>query len=476
MTRSQSLSSTALAHTLPNAVDPTKLRLQLEYLPVSSLKPYARHARVHSEKKKAILSANIKEQGIINPLLIDEDGVIVDGVARWEIAQELGIDPVPVIVLPHLSRQQIRRVRLTVNRLAELAEWDMQTLAFELRDIISIEPESMPMLGWEPPQIDFMISQLNPTPEDDPADAVDWKPAEPVSRSGDLWRLDHHRMLCASSLEPESWVRLTGGKTAGMAFVDGPYNVKIAGNVSGTGKHAEFAMASGEMTGMEFLHFNTTWLAQVKAHVRDGAIIFACIDWRHDSELQTAGRNVGLDLLNICVWDKQVGGQGSLWRSQYELVLVFKTGKARHTNNIMLGKHGRNRSNIWSYPGANSFGSAREELDSHPTPKPVQLVADAILDVSQRGEIVLDAFLGSGTTILAAERTGRVGYGIEIEPGYIDVGIQRWQKMTNRKAMLDATGETFAEVKARRAIEAQIIQPAAYAHINPRPRRQPLAA
>jgi len=288
----------------------------------------------------------------------------------------------------------------------------------------------------------------------DLADCQLQSPTAPVTRAGDLWLPGKHRILCGSSLDEANWTRLMNGAVAAMSFTDPPFNVPVAGHVCGLGKvqHAEFAMASGEMSRSQFVEFLTTFLTRLAAHCRDGAVVDVAMDWRHIAELYEALAAAGLTLLNLCIWNKSNAGMGSLYRSKYELVAIAKKGKAPHRNNVQLGRNGRYRTNVWDYAGVNSFGATRmQDLADHPTVKPVALVADAIRDVTAHGDIVVDAFLGSGTTVLAAERTGRIAYGIEIDAGYVDVSVRRWEKMTGLAAVLEETGETFTEVAARRA-------------------------
>lgn len=308
-------------------------------------------------------------------------------------------------------------------------------------------------IGWDHAEIDLL---LDPENEDrgDPVDEDVPGPEEvAVSRLGDLWLLGPHRLLCGSAIESEAFAVLMDGKKARMVFVDAPYNVKISGHVSGLGKtkHREFAMASGEMADDQFEGFLATNAKLLADNCEDGAILDMCMDWRGLLNLQLAIRRADLDLINLAVWVKSNGGMGSLLRSQHELVLITKKGKAPHINNVELGKHGRYRTNVWRYPGVNSFGKNRmEQLGAHPTPKPVAMVADAIRDVSHRGQIVLDSFMGSGTTLLAAERTSRIAYGMDLDPGYIDLTIRRWEKMTGQTARLAKTGQSLAELEAER--------------------------
>jgi DNA modification methylase len=271
--------------------------------------------------------------------------------------------------------------------------------------------------------------------------------------TGDLWRLGKHRLICGDARNVTVLTRLMGEEQARMVFIDPPYNVPIAGHVQGRGRirHREFAFASGEMDRDEFTRFLEEALRLCAQHSVNGSIHYVCMDWRHVDELSAAGAKVYDALKNICVWVKSNAGQGSFYRSQHEFVFVFKKGEEAHVNTFGLGQHGRSRSNVWSYPGVNSFRAGRmDELAMHPTVKPVALVADAIRDCSNRGDIVLDTFMGSGTTLLAAEKVGRRGYGVEVDPIYADVTIRRWQAFTGRDAILEATGETYTEVAVRR--------------------------
>jgi DNA modification methylase len=275
----------------------------------------------------------------------------------------------------------------------------------------------------------------------------------PVSRPGDQWDLGHHRVVCGNALDAQAYVDLLGGAKAAAVFTDPPFNVRVNGHVSGKGlkKHREFPMASGEMTEDEFGRFLVDAFVLMIAHSAGCATFFACMDWRHMFEILGAIHGVGCEVLNVCAWVKTNGGMGSLYRSQHEFVFVFGRRGAKRVNNVLLGKYGRNRTNVWNYPGMNSFvrrGRTRG-LDHHPTAKPIAMVSDAMLDVTQRGDIILDPFCGSGTTILAAERTGRRGYGIELDPGHVDTTIARWERMT-KQAAIHASGKTFDEIRAQR--------------------------
>ena len=320
------------------------------------------------------------------------------------------------------------------------------------------------LTGFELPEIDILIGELSPDGDDDPADAVVEVAAGPaITRPGDFWRIGSHRLICGDSTRSETYQALLGEQRAQLVFTDPPYNVPISGHVGGLGavQHREFAMASGEMSPAEFTAFLQTVFGHLAAYSVDGSIHFQCMDWRHLQEMLAAGTAAYTDLKNLCVWAKSNGGMGSLYRSQHELVFVFKSGTAPHINNVELGKHGRYRTNVWSYAGVNSFGADRDDLSLHPTVKPVAMVADAIRDCSHRKAIVLDAFVGSGTTLIAAEKTGRRGYGIEIDPAYCDVTIRRLHAVCGLDAILEASGQSFAEVEAERAVAAPALVEAA---------------
>lgn len=422
---------------------------------------YERNPRKHPEKQIVKLMASIRRYGFTQPVLVTAAGEIIAGHARVEAAKRLQLGAVPTLCLDHLTPAQVREYRLADNQLGALGAWDMELLSDELRAIIEIdEINCVEAMGWDIPEVEIMLD-ASPAPSADKSDPADEQlPLSEnfVSRPGDLWLLGKHRLLCGSSLEAENWARLMDGENAVMSFVDPPYNVPVNGFVCGSGKvkHSEFAMASGEMSEAEFIDFLATFLERMTAHMTDGSITAAAMDFRHMYELQTAARRVGLSLLNMCVWNKTNGGMGSLYRSKHELIFILKKGRAPHINNVMLGVHGRYRSNVWDFPGINSFGKGRmEDLESHPTVKPVALVAECIRDISHPGQIVTDAFLGSGTTLLAAERTGRRGFGVEIEPKYVDLAIRRWEKLTGHKAIRESDGRSYAELVAEAAGEEQ---------------------
>jgi DNA modification methylase len=427
--------------------------LKVETVPVSSLKPSAGNPRTHSKKQLRQIADSIKSFGWTNPILIGAGGDVIAGHGRLEAAKLLGLDHVPTIPVEDMSEAQKRAYILADNKLAENASWDRELLALELQDLLEVEDLDfdVTLTGFETGEIDVLISDLN-ADQDDAADQIpEFDPAvPPITKAGDLWHLGRNRLLSADATDPEAFERLMDGEQAQMVFTDPPYNVPIKGHVSGLGavRHDEFAMASGEMTEAEFVAFQTQVFGTMAAHSQDGAIHFVCMDWRHLFELLTAGRSVYHELKNICVWVKSNGGMGSLYRSQHELVAVFKNGTAPHINNVELGQHGRNRTNVWTYPGLNSFGAGREEtLAMHPTVKPVALVEDAILDCSSRHGIVLDGFAGTGTTLIAAERAGRRGFGLEIEPRYVDVALRRFRTLTGTEPVHTESGLSLKQLE-----------------------------
>lgn len=435
--------------------------LQIERLPVASLKPNARNARSHSKKQIRQIADSIQEFGFVNPVLVDAGNRIVAGHGRVAAAKLLGNRSVPVVRLEHMTKAQVQAYALADNRLAELAGWDKELLALELRELTSLQIEFDPAItGFGVPEIDVLIEGLDGTSSvdaDDQLPEVDIT-ASPVARPGELWRLGSHRVYCGDATKPESYTRLLDGERAQIVFTDPPYNVPVDGHVCGLGRvrHAEFAMASGEMSEAEFTAFLKTVLGNLADYSADGSIHFVCMDWRHTLELLTAAHGIYADIKNLCVWNKTNGGMGSLYRSKHELVFVFKNGTAPHINNVELGRHGRYRTNVWDYAGINAFGSGRlDDLAMHPTVKPVALVADAIKDCSKRDGLILDAFGGSGTTLIAAERTGRRARLIEMEPKYVDATIERFEQITGLEAVHADSGLTFAQMRDWREVEGE---------------------
>ncbi len=430
----------------------------VEYRPVDNIQTDPRNARTHSKAQINGLVAAISAFGFVVPILVDETNRVLAGHGRLAAAKALGMSEIPVLSLQHLSEQEKRAFAIADNRLAELAGWDEQILSLEFEALLEIESTfDVTITGFGTAEIDRLVDAMHQEPDDTAEDVlpVD-KRGLPICRPGDLFTLGDHRLVCGDAGDPEVFEALMGEERAALVITDPPYNVPIAGHVSGLGriKHDEFVMASGELSPTQFAAKLLAWFINIALFSNDGAIAFVYMDWRHLVETITTGKRAFGSLKNLIVWAKSNAGMGSFYRSQHELVLAFKIGNAPHINNFELGQHGRHRSNVWTYAGANSFGADRDAaLSMHPTVKPVAMIADAIRDCSHRGDIVLDPFLGSGTALIAAEKTGRRAYGLELDPRYVDVAVRRWQNYTGRDALHAETGLTFDQLAARRTDE-----------------------
>ena len=420
--------------------------------PLRKLRPSKYNVRTHSKKQIRQIANSILRFGWTSPILTDENGYVIAGEGRRQASDFLGLREVPVIVLSGLSDTEKRALALADNKIAANAGWDRAALAAELGELAGLLPEydlSLEITGFEPAEIDTLLGDLK-DPDVDPSDEVPPLAQQAISKTGDLWQLGRHRLLCGNALSADDLRRVMGSELAALVITDPPYNVSIK-SIQGRGriKHREFAQASGEMTPAQFTRFLRTPLSHAAKHSIDGAIHFVFMDWRHMGEMLAVTETVYSELKNLVVWTKTNAGQGTFYRSAHELIFVCKVGDGPHINNFELGQHGRYRSNVWTYAGVNTFRAGRlDDLSVHPTVKPVALVADAIRDCSRRGDIVLDPFIGSGTTILAAERVGRRGYGIEIDPLYVDAAVRRWQSFTKQDAVLESTGQTFDELAA----------------------------
>ncbi len=415
------------------------------------LKPAARNARTHSRKQVRQIADSIRAFGFTNPVLVDQDSQVIAGHGRLAAAQLLGLERVPTLCIDWLSDVQRRAYVLADNRLAEKAGWDRGLLALELGELCELGIDET-LTGFEIAEIELIldagdgdkVSEAVPELADGPA----------VCQPGDLWKLGRHRLLCADALEADSYRALMGRDKARLVVTDPPYNVPISGHVSGLGKvrHREFVQGSGELSDREFLQFLTSALAAMAKSSREGSLHYVYMDWRHLPELIAAGRAVHDDWLNLCVWAKSNAGMGSLYRSQHELVAVFRKGKRPHVNNVELGRNGRHRSNVWNYAGVNSFSAERDEaLAWHPTVKPLEMIVDIIKDASDRDEIVLDGFGGSGTTLIAAEQCGRTARLLELDPLYCDIILRRFEAACGQMPELASSGETFRDVERRTA-------------------------
>ena len=427
--------------------------LNIEQVAPDAIRSNPRNARTHSQRQVGQIAASIEAFGFTNPILIDETGEIIAGHGRLEAAVRLGLAAVPVIRVDYLSGSEKRALMLADNKIALNAGWDMEILADELAELSSEQVDlDIDLTGFEMGEIDVILGSVERERDEEPETAPLPDPALPgISRYGDVWQLGPHRVMCGDALVSADLDRLMQGDLADVGFTDPPYNVPVNGHVSGKGqtRHREFVQGSGEMNSEGFANFLTSALSNAAGVSREGAVWFACMDWRHMDEMMRAGRQAFDEMLNLCVWAKTNGGMGSLYRSQHELVFVFRRGKAGHRNNVQLGRYGRNRTNLWRYPGVNTFREGRmEDLTAHPTAKPVAMIRDALMDVSARGEIVLDPFLGGGATVMAAEATGRIVRGLELDPLYVDVTLRRWRGATGGEPVRQADGMLFRDLEA----------------------------
>jgi DNA modification methylase len=417
--------------------------------PIDLLKPDPGNARKHSKKQIGQIARSIRTFGFNVPVLVDANLRVIAGHGRLLAARQLGLSDVPTISLEHLSPEQARAFAIADNRLTEIATWDDRLLGEQLRGLSELNLDfDLQVTGFEIGEIDFLIQ--GPAAEADPDDDVPrQEPGPAVCRPGDLWQLGRHRIYCGSAIEEQAYQVLMAEDHAAAVFTDPLHNVAIDHHAGGLGaiRHRQLAMASGEMDPAAFAEFLAQACGLLARYSRDGSLHYLCMNWRHAGELLAATKPVYAELKDLCVWAKQKPGMGPLYRNQHEFVFVFKHGPAPHCNNVRPRKHGRDRSNLWSYPDTPAL--VREEgnrLALHPAAKPVQLVADALLDCTTRGEIVLDGFLGSGTTLIAAERIGRVCRGLEIDPLYVDTAIRRWQAHSGEHAIHTETGRHFDQI------------------------------
>jgi DNA modification methylase len=421
--------------------DPT-----IEMIAVEALKPWAKNARAHSKKQIRQIAESIRTFGFTNPVLIDDRNRILAGHGRVEAARLRGMDRVPCVRLETMTVEQKRAYVLADNKLALNAGWDEEVLAEELKTLLEIDLDfSVEVTGFSISEIDSLVDNLIPEEPGNPDDDVvpDIDTGSSRCRSGDIWQLGAHRLICGDALDPDAVRLLMAGEKARMVFTDPPYNVPIDGHVGGSGaiKHREFAMASGEMSSPEFTTFLARAFRNLVDYSTDGSIHFICMDWRHMAEMLTAGNDAYSQLKNLITWVKDNGGMGTFYRSRHELIFAFKNGTAPHINTFELGQHGRYRTNVWQYKGVNTLKAGRmDELALHPTVKPVQMIADAIKDVSGRGEIVLDLFGGSGSTLIAAHKVGRKAYLCELDPLYCNRIIRRWETYAKDEAEQVACG------------------------------------
>jgi ParB-like chromosome segregation protein Spo0J len=417
-------------------------RISVVYRAIGELTLDPANPRRHRKKQIRRLAESIKVFGFIVPIMIDRSGKVIAGHGRVLAARELGMTEVPTVCLDHLTPAQARAFMIADNRLGEIASWDDRLLAQHLKDLSLLGLDfSLEVTGFELGEIDLRIASLEDTSDraNDPGDVVpEVLLSPPVSKLSDLWLLGRHRVLCGSPLYPEAFTALMVEERAAMVFT----------NPSGLGAvhHRPFPMTLDELDRAEFTAFLSQVFQNLAAFSADGALHFISMDWRRLDELLAAGRGTYGELQNLCVWVKDNSAMGSLYRDQHELVFIFKHGRHGERDNL---RPGRKRSNVWHYPGTGSFARRRGQgslQTPHPSVKPVAMVADAIRDGSVRGDIVLDAFLGSGTTLIAAERIGRRCYGMELDPLLVDTIVRHWQTRTGGSARHAIGDRSFDQV------------------------------
>jgi ParB/RepB/Spo0J family partition protein len=424
--------------------------IQIEWVHPDAIRPNPNNPRKHSGQQIRKLERDIRKNGFINPILITHDGEVMAGHARLEASKLAGLTEVPVIRLSFTKAQAMAR-NIWDNKSSDLSQFDHGLLGLAMKELTELD-FNIEDTGFSVGESDLLIAGLLGSEFEDADQDIPMPIGPAISQPGDVWILGAHRVACGDAQSPNSYSLLMDGKLAHAAFTDVPYNL-AAHQISGKGKirHPSFKMAAGEMSDGRYQEFLKSSISLMALHSVDGSLQYHCIDFRHLSNIQKAAENIYSKLLNICVWVKANGGMGSLYRSRCEFVLVFKHGKKSHRNNIELGRHGRNRTTVWEYAGGNSFsGRVTDEgnlLKLHPTVKPVQMIADAILDCTARGEIVIDPFLGSGSTLIAAERTGRRCFAMEIDPLYLDVAIRRWQRHTGDHAVHALSGRRFRDME-----------------------------
>ena len=435
----------------------TALSLAIDMVPIDVLHAFGRQAHIGTAAQQAALMNSIRTFGFVVPIVTDDQYGVLAGMARIRAAKALGITHVPRIRVSHLTPAKMRAFVLADNKIAQMSGWDRTILAFEFKELSELDIDfDLDVTGFDKIEIEDLRMRC----EEVTADEMPAVPHVAKTRLGQIWQLGDQRLTCGDATKPETYTALMQDERAHAAFLDPPYNVPIVGHVTSQAHHREFGMGVGEMSRPEFTGFLARSFTNVRSHLLDGGIAFVCMDWRHIPEVIDAHEEAGFSLLNLCVWTKPQAGQGSFYRSQHELVFVLKSGDAPHRNRIQLGKFGRSRSNVWSYPSVNGFNrAAMADHNKHPTPKSVLMVRDALLDCTDKGDVVLDNFGGGGATLIAAEMIGRRSRLVELDPIYCDVIIQRWEAFTGRQAILLETGQTYREVAANPPTAAATIAP-----------------
>ena len=406
------------------------------------------HPKKQVEKAKEFLAAF----GQVPPVLAAQSGEILSGEEIWLALKARGDTLVDVVYVNDKSPEELATIRIALQRIPQDSRWDNENVRLALENLASVDFD-ISLTGFDAPEIDFYLDPDLPKKnvEENGAD-IPQLDSVTVSAPGNIWKLGGHRVGCGSATDGDFVAGLLDGRIAKVCFVDPPYNVKVDGFITGKGRHRhrEFVQGAGELSSDDFFSLLRDSLLVLKRSCAPTALIYACIDWRHVMEMTVAGHACEMALYTICVWTKTNGGMGGIYRNAHELICVFRAGNETPLDNVELGRNGRNRTNVWSHPGMSSFGKERDALlGSHPTTKPVAMIADALRDITKRGDVILDTFLGSGSTLMAAQETGRICYGVELDPRYVDVAVRRWQNTTGRDAVLVETGDTFDSMSQR---------------------------
>ena len=427
----------------------------VEKIHIGDVRPPRHPVKPPSPQAVALCKGNMERYGQPRPILVSDAFTVIEGLEFLVAAQELGWAHINVVRLSGLSDSDVKVLSLALAKLPELSDWNEEALRIEFGELISIDPDLIDLTGFSMAEIDLILDPEATEEKTDPLDEVPEFPTdqEIVTCAGDTFLLGDNKILCGDSQKQHTFDQLMGGEKARAIITDPPFNIPIENNVSGLGKvkHGDFAMAVGEMSFDGFTTFLKTMFVLGMSCLAGGGLIYVFMDRRHLEELFAAARMAALEIVDLAIWDKMSGGMGGLYRSQHEPCAVFKSGNHPHLNNVQLGKHGRYRTNVWQHRGLSSFGRGRAEaLEAHPTIKPANLLAEVIKDCTKRGDLVLDPFVGSGSTIIAAQKTGRRCFGIELEPRYVDVAIRRWETLTGQQAVHAASGLTFTELRTAR--------------------------
>jgi DNA modification methylase len=425
--------------------------LAVQNVPIDSLQPLDTPVRRHPEKQAAKLRKSVKIFGQVVPVLVTPEYQIIDRELVWRAMKANGATHVDVIVIADKSAAEIKALRLMLNRSAIEAVWDDENLRSVLQDLTELNFD-LELTGFDPPEIDYHLSlELPQANVEENASDIPPLESKSVSSRGVIWAAGNHRIGCGEATDLDFVSHVLDGQRADVCFVDPPYNIPVHGFFGkGHNKRREFIAGAGELTSEQFFAFLQDTLKVLKACSAPTALVYACIDWRHLMEMTVAGRACEMPLYQIITWVKSNAGRGGIYRNASEFITVFRAGGEAPLDNVELGRRGRNRTNVWNYPSMSAFGTQRDSLLAlHPTVKPVAMIADALREVTRRGEVVLDTFLGSGTSLIAAQETGRVCCGVELDSLYVDVAIRRWQNITGCEAINLDSGDTFNRIAQR---------------------------